>query len=68
MPFLAPLALLGLLFLPVARAHLTLEMLNEQFAAGKRVAKRAVAGIATTRLPESGAAGLLDEIKNRLSC
>jgi diguanylate cyclase (GGDEF)-like protein len=58
----------SLLFLPVARAHLTLEMLNEQFAAGKRVAKRAVSGIATTRLPESGAAGLLDEIKNRLSC
>lgn len=57
----------SLLHLPASRAHLTLEMVNDQLAAGKRMAKASHAGLATTRLPESGAAALRDQIGARLA-
>jgi diguanylate cyclase (GGDEF)-like protein len=57
----------SLLHLPASRAHLTLEMVNEQLAAGKRMAKTSQSGIAITRLPKSGAAALRDHLDRRLA-
>jgi diguanylate cyclase (GGDEF)-like protein len=53
----------SMLHLPAARAHLTLEMVNDQLAAGKKLAKAAANGIATVRLPETGAAALLERLE-----
>ncbi|MFD1949741.1 EAL domain-containing protein [Sphingomonas arantia] len=44
----------SLLHLPAARAHLTVEMVNDQLATGKQMAKASSSGIAAVRLPESG--------------
>jgi uncharacterized protein (UPF0210 family) len=54
-----------MLHLPAARAHLTLEMVNDQLAAGKKMAKVAATGIATVRLPESGTATLIERLAGR---
>lgn len=55
----------SMLHLPAARAHLTLEMVNDQLAAGKKMAKVAATGIATVRLPESGTATLIERLAGR---
>ncbi len=52
----------SMLHLPAARAHLTLEMVNDQLAAGKQMAKASTTGIATVRLPENGAAALVERL------
>jgi len=52
----------SMLHLPTARAHLTLEMVNDQLAAGKQMAKASPTGIATVRLPENGTAALLERL------
>lgn len=54
-----------MLHLPAARAHLTLDMVNDQLAAGKKMAKASATGIATVRLPESGTAALIERLGDR---
>ncbi|MGQ4275000.1 GGDEF domain-containing protein [Terrihabitans sp. B22-R8] len=44
----------SLLHLPVSRAHLDVEMVNNQLSAGKLAAKSSPTGFAIKRLPESG--------------
>lgn len=52
----------SLLHLPMSRAHLTIEMVNDQLAAGKKMAKASPAAVATVRLPESGTSALIDRL------
>jgi diguanylate cyclase (GGDEF)-like protein len=52
----------SMLHLPVARAHLTAAMVNDQLAAGKQMAKMAATGIATVRLPENGVGALVERL------
>jgi diguanylate cyclase (GGDEF)-like protein len=52
----------SVLHLPFARAHLTQEMVDSQLAAGKLVAKRALAGFAVNRLPATGVAAGIERI------
>jgi diguanylate cyclase (GGDEF)-like protein len=52
----------SMLHLPVARAHLTAAMVNDQLAAGKQMAKMATTGIATVRLPENGVGALVERL------
>ena len=52
----------SVLHLPFARAHLTQEMVDSQLAAGKLVAKRALAGFTVNRLPATGVAAGLERI------
>jgi diguanylate cyclase (GGDEF)-like protein len=44
----------GMLHLPAARAHLTVEMVHERLAAGKQTAKSTPGRIAVVGLPENG--------------
>ena len=55
----------SILHLPVARAHLTHEMVHDQLAAGKLAAKRAKTGIAVNRLPESGVATYIQRLRRQ---
>ena len=48
--------------MPVARAHLTQEMVDSQLAAGKQSAKRSGTGLFVNRLPESGVATYLNRL------
>lgn len=55
-------ASVSVLHLPVARAHLTHEMVDDQLATGKLAAKRAKTGISVNRLPESGVATYIQRL------
>lgn len=52
----------GIVHLPLARAHLSQEMVESQLAAAKDGAKKAAPGLMVKRLPESGAAAQQDRI------
>ncbi|HEY6868557.1 MAG TPA: bifunctional diguanylate cyclase/phosphodiesterase, partial [Novosphingobium sp.] len=52
----------GIVHLPLARAHLSQEMVESQLAAAKDGAKKAAAGLLVRRLPESGAAAQRERI------
>ena len=54
----------GVLHLPVSRAHVTPDMVNDQLAAGKKQAKAMESGIAVVRVASNVPSAMLDELES----